>query len=101
MLLASDTLTTELVVGHVGLEGGVVEIGEVAGCLDNADSVAPPKREKCRVKGENYNKGLFRKRSADGTHLVHIEGVMSDTKDRERQILQMNDKNGAHQQIWK
>ena len=53
-------------VGHVGLEGGVVEIGEVAGCLDNADSVAPPKREKCRVKGENYNKGLLRKRSAGG-----------------------------------
>ena len=91
-------------VGHVGLEGGVVEIGEVAGCLDNADSVAPPKREKCRVKGENYNKGLLRKRSAGGerkTHLVHIEGMMSDTKDRERQVLQMNDKNGAHQQIWK
>ena len=43
-----------------------MEIGEVAGCLDNADSVAPPKREKCRVKGENYNKGLLRKRSAGG-----------------------------------
>ena len=88
-------------VGHVGLEGGVVEIGEVAGCLDNADSVAPPKREKCRVKGENYNKGLLRKRSAGGEHkkhLVHIEDTMLDTKDRENV---MNDKNGAHQQIWK